>query len=186
MDCGMLLAPAVRLLARNTLDVAPLLLPLLVFTLVASPFVALVLKAGLKKSWIYALEWILLKLSQGHPGGPQSVKRGLKRAVTGAVGHSAFASGAFWLTTIACMAPAMAVRCSSCKDNHLPAHDTDACPLTSGVTANVAALAAASGAIVTITQLLPSKFVRVLPRAILDAIKSLVNMFGLRLHPVSR
>ena len=118
MDCGMLLAPAVRLLARNTLDVAPLLLPLLVFTLVASPFVALVLKAGLKKSWIYALEWILLKLSQGHPGGPQIVKRGLKRAATGVVGRNAFASGAFWLTTIACMAPAMAVRCSSCKDNH--------------------------------------------------------------------
>ena len=69
MDCGMLLASAVRLLARDTQDVAPLLLPLLVFMLVASPFVALVLKAVLKKSWIYALEWILLKVSQGHPEG---------------------------------------------------------------------------------------------------------------------
>ena len=67
MDCGMLLAPAVRLLARNTLDVAPLLLPLLVFTLVASPFVALVLKAGLKKIMDLCVG---MDFAQTQPGAP--------------------------------------------------------------------------------------------------------------------
>ena len=91
MDCGML--ASVRLLVRDTqvVDVAPLMLPLLVALLVASPLVALVLKAVLEKSVIYALKWIWLKVSQGHLEGPQSVKKGDKRAVAIASGRNGFA-----------------------------------------------------------------------------------------------
>ena len=80
MDCGM--RASVRLLGRDTqvVDVASLVLPLLVVLLVASPCAALVLKAGLENSVFYALKWIWLKVSQGHPEGPQSVKKGDKRS----------------------------------------------------------------------------------------------------------
>ena len=67
MDCGMVFASALRLLARDTLDVAPLLLPLLVFTLVASPFVALVLKAVLKKIMDLCVR---MDFAQSQPGAP--------------------------------------------------------------------------------------------------------------------
>ena len=86
-----------------------------------------------------------------------------------------FAFAGFWFICFYMIPPSQAVNCVTCKDNISPAHNTAACPLSAGVVANVAALGAASTALVAISQLLPVKFVRVLPRAVLDSLKGLVN-----------
>ena len=76
----------VRLLARNTQVVAPLVLPLLCILLliVASPFVALVLKAGLENLVFAPLKWIWLKVGQVMPQGlginTRAAKQGTNRA----------------------------------------------------------------------------------------------------------
>ena len=50
MDCSLMFASAVRLLGRDTMDVAPLILPLLAsLILIASTIVALVQGPGAKK-----------------------------------------------------------------------------------------------------------------------------------------
>ena len=74
----------------------------------------------------------------------------------------------------------VAVRCLSCYDdpNNGAAHDTAACPWTTGVASNVAALATAGTALVVAT-LLPLRILRVFPRTVLHTLKSLID------YPVS-
>ena len=81
----------------------------------------------------------------------------------------------FWVSFIMLLPPVMAVRCLTCKDNIAPGHDTIDCPLATEVAANAGALVAAATTVISVTKLLPVKFLRVLPRAVLDAIKALVH-----------
>jgi hypothetical protein len=82
----------------------------------------------------------------------------------------------FWLVIFAGLVKkAFAVRCTSCNDNIGSEHDTANCPMITTVTENVAALVAGATTIVSVAQLLPTKILRALPRAVLDAIKSLCS-----------
>ena len=81
----------------------------------------------------------------------------------------------FWLVVLASLARSCAVRCTSCNDNVGAAHDTADCPMITNVVENVAALVAGATTIVSVSQLLPTKILRALPRAVLDAIKSLCS-----------
>jgi hypothetical protein len=67
-------------------------------------------------------------------------------------------------------------RCHVCKDNVSPGHDSTACPLLDTVTANASAMAAVGTALVVVSDLLPTRVVRALPRTALDALKALVHM----------
>ena len=81
----------------------------------------------------------------------------------------------FWLVMLHGINFAECVRCLHCKDNVTPAHDPANCPLVVMVAANVAAIATATGAVVSVAKLLPVKIVRLFPKTVLDAIKALHN-----------
>ena len=81
----------------------------------------------------------------------------------------------FWLVMMLGINFSECVRCLHCKDNIGPAHDPDACPFVVLVAANVAAVAAAGGTAVSVSKLLPLKVMRLFPKTVLDAIKSLHN-----------
>ena len=68
-----------------------------------------------------------------------------------------------------------AIRCGHCKDNVLPSHAPDVCPLVGGAIENAAALVAATGVVISVSNLLPLKVIRALPRTALDAIKAQVQ-----------
>ena len=72
----------------------------------------------------------------------------------------------FWLVVVMCVTLSEGVQCLTCKDNISPAHDTDACPLTTTVATNVAALTAVAGTVISVSKLLPIKVIRLFPRAI--------------------
>ena len=81
----------------------------------------------------------------------------------------------FWLVVLMCINVSESVQCLTCKDNISPLHATDACPLTTTVATNVAALTAVAGTMITVAKLLPIKVVRLFPRAILDALKAITR-----------
>lgn len=81
----------------------------------------------------------------------------------------------FWLVVVMCVTLSEGVQCLTCKDNISPAHDTDACPLTTTVATNVAALTAVAGTVISVSKLLPIKVIRLFPRAILDALKAITQ-----------
>ena len=81
----------------------------------------------------------------------------------------------FWLVVLMCINVSEGVQCLTCKDNISPEHDTDACPLTTTVATNVAALTAVAGTMMSVAKLLPIKVVRLFPRAILDALKAITQ-----------
>ena len=82
----------------------------------------------------------------------------------------------FWAVFSWLVIPAEAVaRCGHCQDNVLPSHAPDACPLVEGAIENAAALVAATGVMLSVSNLLPLKIIRVLPRTVLDAIKAQVQ-----------
>ena len=71
--------------------------------------------------------------------------------------------------------PAEAViRCGHCKDNILPSHGNQmhALWLEEPLIENAAALVAATGVVISVSNLLLLKIIRALPRTVLDAIKA--------------
>ena len=74
----------------------------------------------------------------------------------------------FWLVVLMCVNMSEGVQCLTCKDNISPLHDSDDCPLTATVATNVVALTAAAGAVISVAKLLPTKLMRLFPRAIIS------------------
>ena len=68
-----------------------------------------------------------------------------------------------------------AARCKTCFDDPCngAAHDTADCPWTTGVASNVSALLAAATTAVVVEHLLPTRLIRIFPRAVLSTLQSL-------------
>ena len=81
----------------------------------------------------------------------------------------------FWLVALLFLFDPVGAVCVHCLGNVPGCGGSDSCPLMTGVTDNAAALAASASTLVVVAKLLPNKILRVLPRSVLDTIKSMVN-----------
>ena len=70
-----------------------------------------------------------------------------------------------------------AARCLNCYDDpsNGDAHDTSNCPWLTAVAGNVTALAATSVGVLTVTQVLPVRLIRVFPKAVLATLKAIAG-----------
>eukprot|EP00966_Prymnesium_polylepis_P046832 1085302-Prymnesium_polylepis.1 len=73
-----------------------------------------------------------------------------------------------------------AARCLNCYDDpsNGAAHDTDNCPWITVVATNVGALAAASAVTLTVTHVLPTRLIRLFPKAVLGTLKAIASRPG--------
>ena len=97
---------------------------------------------------------------------------------------------ALWLLLLfSLFTPASAV-CSICFGSAAGCGgDNNTCPWVTGVAANVAAVAAAAGGVLKVSSLLPPKFIRLFPRAALEALSGLVakvNSSGTPFDPTGK
>jgi hypothetical protein len=87
----------------------------------------------------------------------------------------AFPSSALWLFTFLSLLPTAFGVCTNCFGNAAGCGGaTASCPWIEGVAANVAIMAAATGGTLKVASLLPPKFLRLFPKAALEALSSLV------------
>ena len=73
-----------------------------------------------------------------------------------------------------------AVACVHCNGFLPECQGSDKCPMHTGVANNAAAMASATAAAITLVGLLPSRVLRALPRAAIDAIKAVVKVQAAR------
>lgn len=97
---------------------------------------------------------------------------------------------ALWLLVFfSLLSPAFAV-CSICFGSAAGCGgDGTSCPWVTGVAANVAAVAAATGGVLKVASLLPPKFLRLFPRAALESLSGLVakvNTAGTPFDPTGK
>jgi hypothetical protein len=124
-------------------------------------------------TWL-AAAWVTLRCFNSRPVVSRRLPLyfGFTSKARGALGFIIW-----WVLLVSFVASVAAVpRCHVCKDNVLPEHDSTACPLRDTVTANASAMAAVGTALVVVSDLLPTRVVRALPRTALDALKALVHM----------
>ena len=142
---------ATRAFGRSDATVVALVLSIVIIMVLAGKFNECGLTPGKNTTWARStsfVETILTLVSSAR--------------VSISFSHLAFV--VFWVTYCATVTGAQAApRCLHCKDNILPSHAADACPLCTTVAENVTALAATSTAVLVISKILPVKFIRVLP-----------------------
>ena len=149
------------------------------------PLMSFVARSTLKIGEVMSGEMLQNVVTCWPAGGCKSVSRDMLRVLrrygkqmfrTADSCWPSFAFVAFWAVFSWMVIPAEAViRCGHCKDNVLPSHPPDACPLVGGTIENAAALVAATGVMISVSNLLPLKIIRALPRTALDAIKAQVQ-----------
>ena len=89
---------------------------------------------------------------------------------------SGLPSGVLLLVCLLLLLPSVSATCAVCFGNAVGCGgDSANCPWVTGVATNVTLVAAATGGLLKIQKLLPAKFVRLFPRAAIDALTGLVT-----------